>query len=74
MLSTEEKTVGKVGDRTNDGEAGDADMINEDKEIECGFGFSAAKATMCLYKQDIYGHIVGCRSFNHLQHCGNSLL
>ena len=51
-----------------------ADFKSSKQGIACGYGTTTAAETRCLYKQDVVGHIIGCRSLKHLQNCGINLV
>ena len=42
------------------------------EKIACGDGFSTSSSNRCLYTEDKFSHIVGCRSLAHLQDCGET--
>ena len=44
-----------------------------ERDISCGFGFSAPASLKCLYDLDEYHHVKGCRSLVHLQDCGKNV-
>ena len=48
-----------------------SDFVNITSKLACGHGFSADAENKCLYQLDVFGHIIGCRSLQHLQNCGN---
>ena len=41
--------------------------------LACGHGFTTSNDNKCIYSLDMYGHIKGCRSLQHLQDCGKYL-
>ena len=41
--------------------------------IPCGGGYKTTIEARCLYDQDKFGHVIGCRSLAHLQNCGKTL-
>ena len=48
-----------------------SDMTMRRVGIACGNGITTLADARCLFREDTVRHIIGCRTLEHLQSCGN---
>ena len=49
------------------------DFDPSEVNITCGHGYSTSLEHKCLYRRDVYDHVIGCQSLEHLQDCGKQI-